>query len=153
MLTAKKDMKKQQLKNKVLLLFTLVLIITSCKNEYFDFAKKLEIEINQIESENGYKEIIIESDKLIINRNADPTTMRLKYDTIVDEIINEKDFIVVEYLNKKRSLQRVEANDFKFSKIIISGESYVKGDTMSIKWLGCDNVSDNFSCEIQIRKK
>ncbi len=146
-------MKKQQLKNKVLLLFSLLFSITSCKNEYFDFAKKLEIEINQIASKNGSKEIIIDSDKLIINRNADPTTMRLKYDTIVDEIINEKDFIVVEYLNKKRSLQRVEANDFKFSNIIISGETYVKGDTMVIKWLGCDNVSDNFSCEIKIKKK
>lgn len=126
-------------------LVVLILTMAGCKSEYKKEAK-------QITDLIGYesKMFIVHSDSLIIDRQANPTRMKLEFDTIIEEITDEEDFLVIQYNSGNHLLQRIEADDLMTQKIYFSKMKFVRGDTITAEFKFCNQVPGK-DCYVTIK--
>ena len=123
----------------------LALITFGCDSEYKKDAKQI---IDLINYESNM--FIVQSDSLIIDRQANPTRMRLEFDTIIEEITDEEDFLVIQYNSGHHLLQRIEADDLMTQKIYFSKMKFMRGDTITAGFESCNHIPSK-ECYVTIK--
>lgn len=132
--------------NNIWLLIFLFCTFYSCKEDYFGDTEEIIDLIN-----NKKKFFIVNSDSIIIDRSANPTEMRIKYDTIIPQITDEEDFVVISFDKNKFNLQRVEADNLVSRRIYFSEMKFIKGDTVKVKFENCNKIPSE-DCFITLEK-
>lgn len=132
--------------------FFVLFSLTSCKNSYSGNAQKIEKILEELNNKSSYSKLHITCDSIEIMVLSNPTLMKLEFDTIIEQTIDEQDFIIIEYSRGKRLLQIVEADDLKYQNLSFEDLKFMRNDTILIQRINCIDNDEKWKCNIVFKK-
>ena len=142
------------MKIKILISFIAILNFTCCNKSYSEYAQKIKLKLEEINNKNNYASISVDCDSIEIIVLSNPTSMKLEYDTIIKQTLDEEDFIIIEYNEGKRLLQRIEADDFRYKNLHFEDFNFKRNDTIRIQRSDCNDEDEDekWKCHIVFKK-
>jgi hypothetical protein len=129
-----------------------IFTFSSCNNTYKGNAQNIKLKLEELNNKNNCAFFLVHCDSIEIIVLSNPTLMKLEYDTVIEQTIDEQDFIIIEYNHGNRLLQRVEADDYKYQNLHFDHFKFKKNDTIWIQRFNCDDDDEKWKCEIDFGK-
>jgi hypothetical protein len=140
---------------KIILFFLIVLIIVliNKKKRYEGYALLVQEKMKQLSDFHSQSEIVVKCDSIKIMVISNPTTLKLQYDTVIEQTLDEEDFIIIEFQKGRHKLQRIEADDLNYQNINFESLKFKKNDTIQIERCDCDDHFKSYLCHVNIKLK
>lgn len=138
---------------KLFFIILTLLLGFGCNNSYTGYAKKIQLKLEELGDKQIATLIPVKADSISIIILSNPTNIRLQFDTIIEQTLDEQDFVIIEYINGTRLLQRVEADDFNYQNLHFENLLFRKNDTILIKRADCTDFDETWKCNIVFKKQ